>query len=63
MGQEPWLNHVTSLRYTDQSRPIIDSNRLIETCRQRSICAERPFGEKEILLEGVAVRATRGSTS
>jgi hypothetical protein len=25
MGQEPWLNHVMSLKYTEQSRPIIDS--------------------------------------
>jgi L-ascorbate metabolism protein UlaG (beta-lactamase superfamily) len=54
MGQEPWLNHVMSLRYTPQSRPIVDSNRVIETCQRRSICAERLFGEKEILLEGVA---------
>jgi L-ascorbate metabolism protein UlaG (beta-lactamase superfamily) len=51
MGQEPWLNYVMSLKYTEQSRPIVESNRLIETCRQRGICAERLFGEKEILLE------------
>jgi L-ascorbate metabolism protein UlaG (beta-lactamase superfamily) len=53
MGQEPWLNHVMRVKYTDQSRPIVDSNRLIETCRQRGMCAERLFGEKEILLEPV----------
>jgi len=51
MGQEPWLNYVMSLKYTDQSRPIVESNRLIENCRQRGICSERLFGEKEILLE------------
>lgn len=50
MGQEPWLNHVMSIKYTDESRPITESNRLIAACQARGICAERLFGEKEILL-------------
>lgn len=50
MGQEPWLNYVMSIKYTDKSNPIIHSNRLMETCRSRGITAERLFGEKEILL-------------
>lgn len=50
MGQEPWLNYIMSLKYTDESNPITQSNRLLETCRQRGITAERLFGEKEILL-------------
>jgi L-ascorbate metabolism protein UlaG (beta-lactamase superfamily) len=50
MGQEPWLNYVMSLKYTEESRPITESNRLITECRARGICAERLFGEKEILL-------------
>lgn len=50
MGQEPWLNYVMSVKYTDQSNPIVASNRLIEECRSRGILAERLFGEKEILV-------------
>ncbi len=50
MGQEPWLNYVMSIKYTEQSNPIVQSNRLLETCRSRGITAERLFGEKEILL-------------
>ena len=50
MGQEPWLNYVMSLKYTEDSNPIVQSNRLIATCRERNIVAERLFGEKEILL-------------
>lgn len=50
MGQEPWLNYIMSIKYTDQSRPIVDSNRVIQECMSRGICAERLFGEKEILL-------------
>lgn len=51
MGQEPWLNYVMSIKYTEQSRPIVDSNNLIRDCKGRGLCAERLFGEKEILLE------------
>ena len=50
MGQEPWLNYIMSVKYTEQSNPIIASNKLIEDCRSRGILAERLFGEKEILL-------------
>ena len=50
MGQEPWLNHVMSIKYTPESRPITESNRLIHECSSRGIVAERLFGEKEILL-------------
>jgi L-ascorbate metabolism protein UlaG (beta-lactamase superfamily) len=50
MGQEPWCNHVMKIKYTEQSNPILHSNRLIETCQQRGIVAERLFGEKEIFL-------------
>lgn len=53
MGQEPWLNYVMSIKYTDKSRPIIESDRLLKACHERNIVAERLFGEKEILLEGV----------
>jgi hypothetical protein len=45
------IEHVMSLKYTPESRPIMESNRLIDECRKRGICAERLFGEKEILLE------------
>ena len=51
MGQEPWLNYIMSIKYTDKSNPIIHSNRLIETCRTRGITAERLYGEKEIFLD------------
>jgi L-ascorbate metabolism protein UlaG (beta-lactamase superfamily) len=51
MGQEPWLNYIMSIKYTVESRPIIESNRLIERCRSQGIHAERLYGEKEILIE------------
>jgi L-ascorbate metabolism protein UlaG (beta-lactamase superfamily) len=51
MGLEPWLRHFTSISYTNQSRPIVDSDKLIAECAERGMVAERLFGEKEILTE------------
>ncbi len=50
MGQEPWLTFLTSIRYTEQSRPIVDSSRLIEECTSRGIPAERLYVQKELFL-------------
>jgi L-ascorbate metabolism protein UlaG (beta-lactamase superfamily) len=50
MGQEPWLTYLTSIQYTEQSRPIVDSNKLVAECRKSGLIAERLFGQKEILL-------------
>jgi hypothetical protein len=50
MGQEPWLNYVMSVKYSDESNPIIASNKLLQDCLTRGVQAERLFGEKEILL-------------
>jgi L-ascorbate metabolism protein UlaG (beta-lactamase superfamily) len=54
MGQEPWLGYIMSLKYTDQSRPIIESNRLVQECAEQGICGERLYGEKEIFIEDIA---------
>ncbi|MES2760665.1 MAG: MBL fold metallo-hydrolase [Bacteroidota bacterium] len=51
MGLEPWLEFISSIKYTDQSRPIIESNRLLEECKIKGIDAERLFGEKTIEYE------------
>ncbi|MDO6431646.1 MBL fold metallo-hydrolase [Flavitalea sp. BT771] len=51
MGQEPWVEFISSLKYTDESNPIVQSNMLVNICRERNIIAERLYGEKEILYE------------
>jgi L-ascorbate metabolism protein UlaG (beta-lactamase superfamily) len=55
MGQEPWLNYVMSIKYSEESRPIIESNKLLTSCHAKGIIAERLFGEKEILLDQLVV--------
>jgi hypothetical protein len=54
MGQEPWLNYIMSIKYTAESRPMVESNRLIQACQEQGIIAERLFGEREILMEEAA---------
>jgi L-ascorbate metabolism protein UlaG (beta-lactamase superfamily) len=50
MGQEPWLGYITSLKYTGESHPIVQSNRLLDYCREHGIAAERLYGEREVLV-------------
>ncbi|REH54905.1 L-ascorbate metabolism protein UlaG (beta-lactamase superfamily) [Tenacibaculum gallaicum] len=48
MGLEPWLEFISSIRYTDESRPIKESNKLVTKCIEMGKDAERLFGEKTI---------------
>jgi L-ascorbate metabolism protein UlaG (beta-lactamase superfamily) len=54
MGQEPWLEFISSIKYTEESKPIVQSNMLVEACKERGIVAERLFGEKELLYDYAA---------
>ncbi len=51
MGQEPRVEFISSIKYTDESNPIVQSNKLIEMCREGNIIAERLYGEKELLYD------------
>lgn len=51
MGQEPWVEFISSIKYTDESNPIVQSNKLVSLCRARGIIAERLYGEKELLYD------------
>lgn len=53
MGSEPWLKHILDMEYTEESNPIVQSNKLIEACAGKGVIAERLFGEKELLVERI----------
>ena len=53
MGQEPWLEFISSIKYTEDSNPIVQSNKLVRECIEKGLIAERLFGEKELLYEYV----------
>jgi len=50
MGQEPWLTYLTSIQYTNESRPIVESNKLVADCKNRGLLSERLYCQKEIIL-------------
>jgi L-ascorbate metabolism protein UlaG (beta-lactamase superfamily) len=49
LGQEPWVEYISSIILHDDSEPIIASNKLIAECKKRELKAERLFGRKELL--------------
>ncbi|MEL7004009.1 MAG: MBL fold metallo-hydrolase, partial [Bacteroidota bacterium] len=49
MGQEPWLEFISSIKYSPESHPIVQSNMLIDYMKIKGGVAERLYGEKEIL--------------
>jgi L-ascorbate metabolism protein UlaG (beta-lactamase superfamily) len=48
MGQEPWVSHILDNQFTEESKPVTESRRLLEDCRSKGIAAEFLFGRKEI---------------
>jgi L-ascorbate metabolism protein UlaG (beta-lactamase superfamily) len=48
MGQEPWLSFLTSIDYDENSRPIIESNKVLSYSKSGLFKCERLFGEKEV---------------
>jgi L-ascorbate metabolism protein UlaG (beta-lactamase superfamily) len=50
MGSEPWLTHVMSTAYTDESEAIVESNKLIAYCEGRGMRSERLLGKREMVL-------------
>jgi len=57
MGQEPWLTYLTNIQYTDESRPMVESNKLVKDCLGCGRVSERLFGCKEIFRESVTASA------
>jgi len=51
MGQEPWCEFISSIKYTPESNPIVQSDKLVKLCKERGLAAERLLGHKELLYE------------
>jgi thioester reductase-like protein len=51
MGQEPWLNYITSIHYTAESLAIVESDKLVAACRARGLPAQRLLGRAQFDLE------------
>lgn len=51
MGQEPWLNYITSIHYTAESLAIVESDKLVAACRARDLPARRVLGRAQFDFE------------
>lgn len=51
LGLEPWFKYFMGLEYEEDSKQLLESNKMIDACREIDIKAERMFGRKTILLE------------
>lgn len=47
MGQEPWLNHLMALNYTQESPQIVHSKKFVDECKSRGINSELLFCKRE----------------
>lgn len=48
MGLEPWLCYISSIAYTEESKPIIESNELLRRCQAENKPAERLYLKKQL---------------
>lgn len=46
LGMEPWYKYFMGIEYEDESLQIIESNKMLEACRQENIPAEALYGRK-----------------
>ncbi|HEU4781087.1 MAG TPA: MBL fold metallo-hydrolase, partial [Steroidobacteraceae bacterium] len=51
MGQEPWLGYISSIAYTHESAPIVESNKLVAECKRRGLVTKRLFGRETMLFD------------
>lgn len=50
MGQESWLNYVMCVKYTSESKPIIESDKFVSACRDKGMKSKRLLNKEEIYL-------------
>lgn len=48
MGAEPWLSFISSIDYEEDDGPIVESDLLIEQCKNHDIHAQRLYGKAEL---------------
>jgi len=49
MGQDPWMNYIMGLEYTSDSIQLIESEKLLQQCKQAGIAAERLTSGREVV--------------
>lgn len=47
LGMEPWYKYFMGIEYSDDSKQIVESRKLLEACQKMGIAAESLFGKRE----------------
>lgn len=50
MGHEPWLSFISSIDYEENSKPILEANKLLAYCEKNNIKAKKLFGSESFIL-------------
>lgn len=50
MAMEPWIDYISSVAYTDESLPIVESSKLVQACQGRGMEAERLYLTRDLHL-------------
>lgn len=50
MGYEPWVGFISSLSYNEQSKQVVEADRLVQMANEQGIYAKRLFGSQDINL-------------
>ncbi len=50
LGLEPWFKYFMGLEYDETSKQLIESNKMIDLCKEIGISAETMFGRKTMIL-------------
>ena len=56
MGQEPWLNYIMNIDYTEESLQLIESDKFVAACHASGIKSERLFGMAERIFKSLLPR-------
>ena len=48
LGLEPWFGYFMGIEYADDSEQIIESNKMVDMCRNTDLHCEKLVGEKII---------------
>ncbi len=50
LGREPWYKYFMGLEYSDNSKQIVETGKMLKVCKEMSISAEAMYGKKTVEL-------------
>jgi hypothetical protein len=51
LGLEPWYKYFMGIDYDDESKQIIESNKMLEACKKDNVKAEALYGRRTIYFD------------